>query len=562
MDHVTASWRLLLAPNSRLSIGPGEAAEIEDDPTQEFGTMNPSHPYGIARRFVAILAAISFVMSPLSALAQQPSDAPEESDASGDSEGDESEQTDRDEPEEEDSEAAEPAGPKPEVMLLPTTGVQDEMSSIVPERVGDGVRSELEGKGAIVLLPDFEKSLRKDTSAGAGATAEAEKLYTSGIGLLGADKDEEAAEAFQEAVDLMEDDLAGLENFAILSDAYKNLALAYFKAGYDFDSRKQIKVFAHLEPEAELDPEQFPEELRELYDDEAGKVLKGGPGKLLIEADVEDATVFIDGEEKGEAPLTVDDVGYGYHYLVVRAPDGSAKAEEIRVRGRDKEQTFTVDMSGAEVVEEQEEADEQELPAFYSGVLEAIQSGSFGVDLRPYLEELVGRSGADHVAWIAVVKRGMKYEAVPFVYRASDHRLVRPDAVEFNAELSNLRVGVNRLGARIVEAVEAMPEEQQITSVQLVEPPTAQPQAAANQEAQGDEAAQSSPDKEAPTSKEEAAVAPPPEPSEKRAESNRWLWVGAGSAAVLVTGLVVGGVIYMSDSEPETPDGFDAALSW
>ncbi len=519
--------------------------------------MKKHHQHRVARPVVAFLAAFSFVFSPFTVFAQQAAEQEER-------EGEEQEE----EGEAEDAEEAEPAGPTPTVVLLPTLGVRDQMSSIIPDRISERVRSQLESKSAIELMPAFEKTLTSSGGQANAAVAEAERLYTSGIGLLTAGEDKKASETFQKAVDLMEENLTELQNFNVLTDAYKNLALAYFNAGFDFDARKKIKVFAHLRPEAELDPEQFPKELRELYASEAGKVKKGGPGKLTVEADVEGATVVIDGEEKGSAPVTVEDVGYGYHYLVVRAPNGTAASEQIRVKGRGKEQSFEIELGNTARAEKSEG---DELPAFYSGLIASIETGNFGEDLDPYLAELISRAGADYVAWVVLVKRNMAYEAIPFVYRASDAQLVQAESVEFNIELSNLRVGVSRLANHIAAAVVSMPEDRFVSSVQLAEPPAADTEPAEDDDealADGDETTDSADTSdteiaEADQDEDKAAsVEPPPTPSSKEADSNTWMWVGGVTAGALVTGLVVGGVVYMSDGDDGGSQGFSTQLSW
>jgi hypothetical protein len=506
---------------------------------------------GAARSLVALVAALAFVLHPFAALAQQPDGEPAQ------------EEEDGEQPE--DGEETEPSGPTPELYVLSAVAVQEGMSSIIPERISEMQRRQLEGENAVDLLPPFERLQRQAGGQANAAVSEAKRLYTSGIGLLAAGEDEEAAKTFQKAVDMMEQHIAELDNFSVLSDAYKNLALAYHNAGFDFDARKKMAVYAHLEPDQTLDPERFPSELREVYDDETSKVERGGPGKLVIEIDRDEAMVFIDGKSYGSAPTTIEEIGYGYHYMVVRGADGSVWAEQIRVRGRGKEQTFEVELgAGAAAAEDGE--DGEQLPAFYSGIISTIQTGSFGKDLQPYLAELVTRTGVDYVAWVAIVKQGRAYEAVPFVYRASDGLMVRADSVEFNRELSNLRVGVTRLARHIVAAVEEMPEDKAFTSVELLEPePEPDPVVEVDPEEPADQEQDESEEGEevaaAPASEEPESVEPPPEPSEKAGETDSWVWVGAGGAAVLVTGLVVGGIVLMSgDDEPS--NNFDAQISW
>jgi len=48
--------------------------------------------------------------------------------------------------------------------------------------------------------------------------------------------------------------------------------------------------------------------------------LEQGPGAIVVRVDVDDATVFVDGEERGPAPVVLEDVPDGQHAIVVKAP--------------------------------------------------------------------------------------------------------------------------------------------------------------------------------------------------------------------------------------------------
>src|SRR5690554_3471375 len=135
-------------------------------------------------------------------------------------------------------------GPKPKVFLLPVDSVQDGVTPIVTDRVGESVRERLKADGRIELLGTYADILRKLEGGGQHASAsiaEAERLYTSGIGLLTAGENQRAAETFQRAVDMMVQNIGDLHNFEVLSDAMVNLSLAYFLAGFDLDSRKYMQ---------------------------------------------------------------------------------------------------------------------------------------------------------------------------------------------------------------------------------------------------------------------------------------------------------------------------------
>ncbi len=447
-------------------------------------------------------------------------------------------------------------GPKPKVFLLPVDSVQGEVTPIVTDRVGESIRERLKADGRIEMLGTYRDILRKLEGGGQHASAsvaEAERLYTSGIGLLTAGENQRAAETFQRSVDMMEQNIGDVHNFEVLSDAMANLSLAYFLAGFDLDSRKYMQKFVQLKPDAKLDAEKFPKELIDVANDERDKVKKAGPGKIVVKANISGAMVFVDGALKGEVPMTIEDVGFGTHYLVVRNSKG-AFAEEIRVRGRGKEQIVEASMNaepaGAAVVS----ADG--MPSFYTDMRETIRSGEFGEDLQPYMRELVARTGAQYVTWMVAVREGSAYVVAPFVYRASDGRFVKVESTRFNIELSNLRVGVNRLNEQIITAIETMSDDQVFSSVSLVpaavavKTPAKAPVAVAVAPAGTVQSGQQS-------------VVPPPVINEQE-ESKTWKYVGWTGAAVLVGGAIAGGIYMLAtmNDDPSGPVGFEAEVSW
>jgi|SRR5690554_430488 len=507
----------------------------------------------LMRAVCAVATTLAFVCSPLAAIAQQA--AP----PAGESAGEEA-------PSEPPAPAAaKPAGPTPPLFLLPTQGVNDELSQIIPERIGEMLRAQLKDKRSAVLLPTYDALMQQGGGNPNAALADAERMYTSGIGLLTAGQNDRAATSFQKSVDALEKNLGDLDNFNILVDAYRNMALAYFLAGFDFDARNKMKLYANLRPDATLEAEKFPAELREVYQAEADKVKKAGPGKLSISADADNARVFVDGVDKGQAPVELTDIGYGYHYLVVRAPGGAVWSEKIQVRGRGKAQSFAAKL-GASNVDPNAPASNQ--PAFYTGLVSAIGAGKFSdAQLRPYLDELHSRTGAKYVAWVVMVKKRSSYAAVPFIYHVESGQLVREAEVSFTLALSNLRVGVNSLANAISGSVGTEPGEKAVASVDLTTPPPAAvataPAPAEPVRAPSEPAAKTSVEP-APAEHARSVTPPPPvEPAHTdEDDSNMWMWVGIGGAAVLVAGAVVGGVMLMSDDAPSSAGKFDAALSW
>lgn len=441
---------------------------------------------------------------------------------------------------------AQEGGPTPEYFMLPTQSVRDSVSSIVPERIGELSREQVSKDDRIDLAPPYEE-LVKQLGGSSAAVAEAEALYTSGIGLLTAGEDQKAADTFKRARDMMEQNLGDLQNFDVLADTLANLALAYHNAGFDLDARKTMQAYAHIRPNATLDPKKFEsKELRDIFEQEAGKVKKAGAGVLKISAS-EDAIVTIDGVERGKTPLTVRDVGFGHHYMVVRSGSGKVYTEKIRVRGKKKAQSFNAEFTGSA-----SGGEKGAVPSFYGDLLGEIKSGVFSADeLGAYLKELCAQTGVAYVGFVLMFKDGSDYVAAPFAYSAASGMLVRADDVKFNIELSNLVAGVSTVADSLVSVALEMPEDRAVTDVQLGGPPPAEVATNTNTNTQTTETTVET--------TETTEITPPPPVKSKK--GNTWKYVGIAAGGVAAVGLVAGAVFLLSDGGGSA-SGFTTEVQW
>lgn len=442
------------------------------------------------------------------------------------------------------------SGPAPKVFVLPTRSVNDSISTIIPERIGEQVREGLQQDKRVQLQPSYDDVLKSLSGAGhaSAAAAQAEELYTSGIGLLTAGENKRAVENFQRAVDLMEQNIADLRSFDVLADALANLSLASFNAEFDLDARNRMKDFAHLRPTANLDPEKYDKALLEILADEQKKVAAAKNGRLEISANLPGATVFIDGVEKGAAPLTVTDVGFGTHYLVVRGPAGEVYTEKIRVRGKNTKQEFKAELKGSSSAQA---STGTTLPSFYVDLLAETRTGKWGGSLKPYLTELANQTGADYVSWVLMYREGSSYNAAPFVFRRTDALLVQLQPISFNVELSNLRTGVTTLTKSMVDAVVSMPEDLAVVDVAVGQTSVAKAKVVKPAESTNG------------TEKKVTTVTPPPVVAPPNDEFGTWSYVAAGGAVLVLGALIAGGVyLLVDDDNPSGASGFDAIISW
>lgn len=551
---------------------------MSDDQTmwQPTGARQP----GVIGDVVAGMATAMLVLAPMPLAAQEGAGA-----NGGEPSGEQSDGTSADGSEEAASDQKKSGdqkgdAPTPKLYLMSAQSVHEDISSIVPERIGALLRDRVEGDGGVDVLPHLETMKRAEADRPVtAAISKAREKYTSGLGLVNAGRYEEAAENLQSAVETLKKNVAQLQEFGVLTDALKNLARAYWETGSNYDARRQIRQYAHLVPDAELDPEKYPKGLRDIYDRETGKVDKAGTGTLEIDANVEGATVLIDGKEKGKTPASVEDVGFGHHYLVVRHPKEGTFSKKIRVRGRGKTQSFEAELGGEGSGQGAmaEKSKEPSLPSYYTALQSSIRDGNFGDDLDPYLSELRQETEADFVAWVAMLKNDNAYVAAPFVYRMEDGTLIQGENVEFNFELSNLMAGVDSLQKAILGAVDEMPKAKRVEKVSLVEEKEEKPKRAEAGETKEDEQkdeggeevarADQTEDKSSTSGSEAESVEPPPTPEDPPPEDdeggNKALLYGLVAGGTLLVGAgVAGGVYYFGGGAGQQPNGFEATITW
>ncbi len=521
------------------------------------------------RKYVvsACLAALLCVAGP--AWAEQ---SPEELDSDEGTEAGETEEVDEGVEAAEEDEGAEEESPeaveRPDVrfFVLPADGLEGELSELVLGRINESIRERIDSLGGVELLPTFEAMQGAATREGSQqAIADAERAYTSGIGLVRSGRHGEASSVLQRAVDVLEENVANLTNFGVLSDAMANLAVAHYEVGYDLDARDYIRRYAHLEPEQELDSDLFPQGLIELYEEEVRRVEEAGTGVVNIDADRPGAQIFINGEFVGTTPLQGQEVGFGEHYLVVR--DGEWEySGGIQVRGRDQEQDEFVEMRDTEDEDDMESG----LPAFYVDLRETLRSGRFDQQMEPYFEELASQTGAEYIGWtIGHMERG-SYAVIPFVYRAEDGAIAQGEEVLFDRDLTNVRSRSGQVSDIMATWVVHLPEDQLVEEVDLIEEEEVEEEVVPVAEV--DEPAEE---------EEEVAVADDTQPAEELPvpgatpgqsglsdawhdepfeddSSNRMMYMGLGGAALGV----VAGTMFLLLRGSEPPTGFSAEVEW
>lgn len=472
--------------------------------------------------------------------------------------------------------------PRTKLLMLPVDRIEGNITSLVTQRIEMEMRKNVQKHVSVQLLPSFEEIRKRLVLEGKSSVAisEAEQFYASGLALLTAGENNQAAKSFQRSIELMESNIGDVSNYDALADALANLALAHHNLGDKLEGKKRIKEYAHLRPLAILSTEKYPGALLAFFEAEQKKIKRAGPGVLMIDGHEPGSKVFLDGVPKGVTPVTVKDVGFGYHHLVIRDDKEGVYERKIWVQGGGKKQSFNQE---GLVAGKGSKEGKKKLPTFYESLREQLRTGEYSIDdVRSGLRALGAQSGADAIGWMLVYKKGFNYKVASFVYQNNIDRLVQLDDVQFNYELSDVPVRIISVAAQMALFGVNAPKDRMVQEVVLTKKSpalrTKNTRGSKFKEMQDVSHNLSAHEQSAKHAKKESILRankqknkgsvplPPPPDPEPRVALSMWTYVGYGAAGALLFGGLVAGSIVLWTAKPASPtlagDGFSAEVSW
>jgi hypothetical protein len=120
-----------------------------------------------------------------------------------------------------------------------------------------------------------------------------------------------------------------------LLDTHIQMAIAQFLEGEEAAADRALTQALVLDPSLEYSTKQFPPQLDELVISARLAIDELGRGAIRIEGEIAGAevTVFVNGDDKGHAPLTVSDLAPGPNTVHLRAPGMESKVIVVDVEG-------------------------------------------------------------------------------------------------------------------------------------------------------------------------------------------------------------------------------------
>ncbi len=206
------------------------------------------------------------------------------------------------------------------------------------------VRGRISGREALIVEGAFLGPGRKDLSEG-------RVLYER------ADV-ESAIPVLERAVVQLQDGLAGTTESKDLIDALLLLGLAHASIGNVDEAKAAFQRVVVLEPTRELDAVNYPPKMVSLFGEVRAAVRAQPTATLVVQAPEDGADVFIDGRSVGKAPVTVNDLPPGAHFVLVRGQGGKRSFQRMEL-GQGAREVYQAPLEGRSFAEAAESSSER-----------------------------------------------------------------------------------------------------------------------------------------------------------------------------------------------------------
>lgn len=146
-----------------------------------------------------------------------------------------------------------------------------------------------------------------------------------------------ALEAFAEAIVGYEQAVAALTRIDPLVEALRLQAAAYALSGDEKNARRSFEKLLALDPGATLSDPRIPESVQPVFAAAAERAQKKPTGTMTVYAAPAAAEVYVDGRFRGSAPLSIDNLPVGRHYVRVLRDGYQAFGSPVDIGARSEE---------------------------------------------------------------------------------------------------------------------------------------------------------------------------------------------------------------------------------
>jgi tetratricopeptide (TPR) repeat protein len=187
---------------------------------------------------------------------------------------------------------------------------------------------------------DLERMLEGgEASAAERRQRQADEAWRRGRAAYDAFELPAALESFAEALVGYEQAVAALVDVSPLVQVLKYQGAAYALSGDVKNARRSFKRAVTIDPGLSLAGDNFPEEVTAIAEEYRAKVESAPRGTLTVYAAPPAAEVWVDGGFRGSAPISIDNLPTGTHYVRVTRDGYASFGSPVEV-GRRTEETL------------------------------------------------------------------------------------------------------------------------------------------------------------------------------------------------------------------------------
>jgi hypothetical protein len=330
----------------------------------------------------------------------------------------------------------------PKVLVLPYQQLSKKMPDDLGEATTVVVTKEMSHAGLTVIraddvtgspAPRSDKGGTSDAPTGdPQAGTQAEQMILEAKNAMEDSDFEGAAKVLKKSIKLLEDNADAVPDLRLLSEAYLQLGVAYFRDGLEDEGDEMLTKAIRLDPERQLAESDYPPIFIKIYERARFNVLRRPRAQIEVKA-TPGAQVLFDGRNMGKAPVLLKDALPGDHWIRVERPGEAPLVKKVKARGKT---TLVVEFEGGE------SAKEESAPV---GVLGAIARNQIA---REHVKQLAGagrRAGADFVMFGGIYATDTAYQIRTAYVRVKDGAAGRLLDIAFDLDMLSAEIEVFKL---------------------------------------------------------------------------------------------------------------------
>ena len=353
------------------------------------------------------------------------------------------------------------------VLLVPMQG-QEGVSPVVPTKVFEYLRTLMELNGEVSFF--VPQTLTEPAREEMPEVAETDPVLTRADDYLWRAKERAAAgnylqatNSFKQAVIYYQKGMDNLENYDKVVDARLGIALAFYYAGDKKEGRKALRQVVEVRPDVVLDKRKVPEQALEDLEAIKSKIAGTPARPVKVVSDPPGAHIYVDGNRKGVAPLSLQGLTVGRHVLRAVMDGHQSKSRAFTTDGA-KKKTLKIRLASKKGGSGDDDTLAKLTPELVERLLGSIvQKGDFSSkSFKKLLAQLKSRYDLNGIVLTYVRGNGDDYDVATFLYETSTGRLAEMEWFSLDRELTNMQAKLLVIEEQVQAGLAAFPESREL----------------------------------------------------------------------------------------------------